>query len=196
MYPSTKQALRQVFREKRASLSSSDFRRLNDQLLAQVKTLTLDSCLTVHLFLPIEGHKEPDTYTIATWMRKQYPGIRLVLPKTEARSYRMTHILWEKGTMVEVNRWGIPEPVAGLVIQPDEIDVVFIPLLIFDEHGHRVGYGKGFYDRFLATCRPTTQMIGLSLFEAVTAIADVSDYDVAMDLCVTPTQVWSFTTKA
>jgi len=70
--------------------------------------------------------------------------------------------------------------------------VVFIPLLAFDEEGHRVGYGKGFYDSFLAECKPETLKIGLSFFEAETKIEDVFDGDMALDYCVTPKQVYRF----
>lgn len=149
---------------------------------------------TVHLFLPIAGNQEPNTYAIAEWLRKQYPDIRLVLPKTERGSNRMNHVVWDAKTTLEPNDWGIPEPVAGTTVLPQDIDAVFLPLLIFDEQGNRIGYGKGFYDRFLTECRPATRKIGISLFEAVKVITDVSAHDVAMDLCVTPTRIWSFNT--
>jgi 5-formyltetrahydrofolate cyclo-ligase len=76
------------------------------------------------------------------------------------------------------------------------LDVVFIPLLAFDEKGNRVGYGKGFYDRFLAKCRPETVKIGLSFFEATPEITDVSPDDIRLDWCVTPEKVYSFSAAA
>ena len=194
MHPSTKQELRKIYREKRIGLTAEEFRSLNDQLMLQVKTLEVNPHSTVHLFLPIAGNQEPDTYAIADWLRQQYPGIRLVLPKTERGSDGMRHIIWDTATTLTPNHWGIPEPDAGIVIQPWEIDAVLVPLLAFDTHGNRIGYGKGFYDRFLSECRPTATKIGVSLFEAVDTISDVSPHDVAMDLCVTPTRIWSFNT--
>ncbi|HWK99163.1 MAG TPA: 5-formyltetrahydrofolate cyclo-ligase [Parapedobacter sp.] len=189
-----KQELRKIYREKRIGLSDEQFKRLNDQLIAQVEALEMHPRWTVHLFLPIVGNREPDTYAIAEWIREQYPDIRLVLPKTERGNYRMSHLAWDAKTTLVPNDWGIPEPAAGTVVLPQEIDAVFLPLLIFDERGNRIGYGRGFYDRFLAECRPATRKIGISLFEAVKAITDVSAHDVAMDLCVTPTRIWSFNT--
>ena len=44
----------------------------------------------------------------------------------------------------------------------DQIDVVFVPLLIFDKQGHRIGYGKGYYDRFLSKCKKDTIKVGLA----------------------------------
>jgi len=194
MHPSTKRELRKIYREKRINLSPGEFQQLNDRLLVQLGALEVHPRWTVHLFLPIAGNKEPDTYGIAGWLRERYPGIRLVLPKIEPESHRLRHVVWEADTALVANDWGIPEPVVGTVVQPQEIDAVFLPLLIFDERGNRVGYGKGFYDRFLAECRPITRKIGVSLFEAVEAITDITAHDVAMDMCVTPTRIWSFNT--
>lgn len=175
-------------------LLPQEFKRLNDQLMVQVQALDMPRLPTVHIFLPIAGNKEPDTYAVAKWLRNRYPGIRLVLPKTERNSQRMEHIIWDTETTLARNHWGIPEPEQGATILPQEIDVVFLPLLVFDEQGNRIGYGKGFYDRFLAECLPTARKIGLSLFEAVETISDVSSHDVVMDMCVTPTRIWSFST--
>ncbi len=72
------------------------------------------------------------------------------------------------------------------------IDWVLVPLLAFDRRGHRVGYGKGFYDRFLAGCRSDARKIGLSLFAPVVAIDDIGSQDVALDAVVTPDRVWTF----
>ncbi len=173
-------------------LSPGKFQQLNDRLMVQMEALEVQPDWSVHLFLPIAGNKEPDTYAIAARLRERYPGLRLVLPKTERGNHRMSHLVWDAGTTLVPNHWGIPEPARGTTVLPQEIDAVFLPLLVFDRRGNRIGYGKGFYDRFLAECRPTTLKIGLSLFEAVEAISDVSPHDVAMDRCVTPTRIWEF----
>ena len=67
-----------------------------------------------------------------------------------------------------------------------------MPLLAFDEKGNRVGYGKGFYDKFLAECKPEVLKIGLSFFESEKMISDVLNTDIQLDLCVTPTKVYNF----
>lgn len=194
MGPSTKQALRKIYREKRIGLSTEKFHQLHDQLMMQVDALEFGPSQTIHLFLPIAGNKEPDTFAIAGRLRQRYPDMRIVLPKTEPGTHEMKHLIWDANTELVQNHWGIPEPVTGTAVQPQEIDAVFLPLLAFDELGNRVGYGKGYYDRFLAECRQTVRKIGLSLFEAVEAINDVSAHDVAMDLCLTPTRIWTFNT--
>ena len=166
---------------------------MNGQLLQHLGALGVQPHWTVHLFLPIAGNREPDMYAVADWLRKQFPSIRLVLPKTERGSDGLSHIVWDGDTTFTPNDWGIPEPDTGTDIHPVDIDAVFVPLLVFDKRGHRVGYGKGFYDRFLAECRPATRKIGVSLFEAVEPISDVTAHDVALDACITPTRIWLFT---
>ena len=72
------------------------------------------------------------------------------------------------------------------------IDVVFIPLLAYDAKGHRIGYGKGFYDRFLQQCKPETLKIGLSFFEAETSIIPHEFTDISLDFCVHPKGIYQF----
>ena len=77
-------------------------------------------------------------------------------------------------------------------IENSKIDVVFVPLLCFDKQGHRVGYGKGFYDNFLHDCNTETIKIGLSLFEAEDHIQDIHENDIALDYCITPKKIYQF----
>ena len=75
---------------------------------------------------------------------------------------------------------------------PSKIDVVFVPLLAFDKNGHRIGYGKGYYDKFLSSCKPDIIKIGLSFYEAEEAFQDVYPSDIPLDYCVTPKKVYRF----
>jgi 5-formyltetrahydrofolate cyclo-ligase len=90
------------------------------------------------------------------------------------------------------NSWGIPEPDQGIEVPAGQLEVVFIPLLAWDKRGHRVGYGKGFYDNFLSACKPEVIKIGLSLFEAVEAIEGIRPEDIPMDYCVHPEGITAF----
>jgi len=116
----------------------------------------------------------------------------IVISRSDFETREMTHFLLTDNTRIVVNLYGIPEPSGGIEIAPEKIDVVFVPLLCFDETGNRVGYGKGFYDKFLASCRQETLKIGLSFFEAVEPWEDVFESDVKLDFCVTPDKVYEF----
>ena len=85
----------------------------------------------------------------------------------------MEHILLTDSTRIVCNSWKIPEPSEGIVFDPKLLEVVFVPLLICDLKGQRVGYGQGYYDRFLSQCKPEVIKIGLSLFDPIEAITDI-----------------------
>jgi 5-formyltetrahydrofolate cyclo-ligase len=101
-------------------------------------------------------------------------------------------VLINEDTVYQTNEWGITEPKQGQSIAPQEIDLVFVPMLVCDQQGNRVGYGKGFYDRFLAQCREDVVKIGFSYFEPVERITDTADFDVPLTYCITPSATYEF----
>jgi len=143
-----------------------------------------------HLFLSIEEQYEVNTDFILNILSGRDKNI--VLSKSEFPSGMMTNYLLTDNTTIKKNKHNIPEPVEGIEVSNDKLDVVFVPLLAFDKKGNRVGYGKGFYDVFLKTCRPETLKIGLSFFEAEDKITDINENDIPLDFCITPKQIYSF----
>ena len=93
---------------------------------------------------------------------------------------------------VETNEYGIPEPTEGLEIPLNNIDLVIVPLLTFDQNGHRVGYGKGFYDGFLAKFDSNTLFVGVCHFDEPSNIADLNKQDVPLHYIITPKRIYKF----
>jgi 5-formyltetrahydrofolate cyclo-ligase len=143
-----------------------------------------------HLFLSIEEQKEVDTEFILQILAGKDKEI--VVAKSNFKTLEMTHYLLTDNTKFQKNDYNIYEPVDGLEVPVSKIDVVFVPLLAYDKKGNRVGYGKGFYDKFLSKCREDIIKIGLSFFEPEDAIAAVSETDIRLDYCVTPMTVYNF----
>lgn len=146
----------------------------------------------IHTFLPIEHRKEINTLPILNELRLKLSQLLVVVSKSNFQTLEMTSYLLKTDTVLKVNRWGIPEPIEADLFDDLRLDMVLIPLVIFDKSGHRVGYGKGFYDRFLKKCRPDTIKVGLCLEPPVSAIPDTHDFDVTLDFCVTPEKVFVF----
>ena len=143
-----------------------------------------------HIFLPIASKNEVDTSFILSILQGKDKDI--VLPKIEG-SNTLNHILLTDNTKLKANAWGVPEPLEGIEVPVKKIDVVFVPLLAFDNHGNRVGYGKGFYDNFLKDCKKDVIKVGLSLFASEeTLISDVNENDITLNYCVTPEKIYSF----
>lgn len=142
-----------------------------------------------HLFLTIPEKKEVNTESILHILQGKDKNI--VLSKTDFKSSTLKNYLLTDSTVIKKNSWGIPEPVAGIEIQPSTIEVVFIPLLAFDRKGNRIGYGKGFYDRFLSECTGKVIKVGLSFFPAEEKI-EAAPHDIPLDYCVTPKKIYNF----
>lgn len=141
-----------------------------------------------HLFMSIYQKREVDTSFVLSIL--QGKDKHVIVPKVVGDA--LEHFLLTDATKFVENKWGVPEPTDGIAVLPRQLDVVFVPLVAFDGIGNRVGYGKGFYDAFLAACRADVIKIGLSFFEAEDRITDVAPHDIRLDYCVTPKKIYSF----
>lgn len=164
----------------------------------------------IHTFLPIFRQKEINTWLIVRRLWADFPALQVVAPVTDFANGSMANYVIRPETVFEENRFGIPEPVvergawgeehgargiallAPRSLPPAQIDLVLVPLLIVDKQGNRVGYGGGFYDRFLAQCRSDCLKVGVSLFEPIECIDDMFEGDISLDYCLTPKQIWCF----
>jgi len=144
----------------------------------------------IHIFLPMP--REINTWLIIQEIFQNYPAISVITSTSNLKTYTMESYYLDANTQLATNKWGIPEPINARKCPDNEIDMILLPLLIFDKQGFRVGYGKGFYDRFLLKCHQDIIKIGLSRFEPVDAIDDINEYDIKMDFCVTAEHTWIF----
>lgn len=185
-----KKELRAKYKALRNQLSENDLEELSLAIANKVLTLPIWEKTYFHIFLPITEHKEVNTEFILHLLSGKDKEI--IISKSDFETREMTHFLLTDNTKIKKNEYNIPEPIDGLEVPADKIDVVFVPLLAFDKNGHRAGYGKGFYDKFLMECKPETIKIGLSFFEAEENIEDIFVNDVKLDYCVTPNAVYRF----
>lgn len=187
-----KKQLRIDYLAKRNKLTAHQFSYLNQQITDQLTLFILTRSINnLHVFLPIEKHKEVNLWP---FVNKLSGKINIICSCSNLTNGTMSHFYINSNTTFTKNRWGIPEPTDGLPVQASEIEMVLVPLLIADEQGHRVGYGKGFYDRFLADTNQSCLKIGLSLFEPIKNIADVEPHDIRLTHLITPKKVYTFNT--
>ena len=184
-----KSELRKQALTQRNALTEQKLGKLSEMLLVQFKTLDLSDVKSIHIFLPILKHKEPDTFLIIAWLQASHPEIEIVVPKADFASSLMSHYSFKDKQDLINNHYHIPEPQKAKPFKGIP-DMVIVPLLAFDKKGFRLGYGKGFYDRFLQNI--DTQKIGLSFFDAVAEINDVHLNDIRLDKCITPNQIYNF----
>ena len=183
-----KNTLRQHYKKLRATLSEEEQLELSLSITNRLLELPLWEKTYFHLFMSSKPHNEVDTEAILTLL--QGKDKQVVIPRMAAEN-SLAHILLTDATLIRPNPWGIPEPVEGLEVPVNNIEVVFVPLLAYDKRGNRIGYGKGYYDRFLASCSKTCLKIGLSFFPAEELLPS-EENDIPLDYCVSPTNVYRF----
>ncbi len=155
-------------------------------------SLELSEIQFLHCFLPIERYNEINTHIILEKIWRDLPQIETVVPRVNLDTNEIENLRYTHETELVLSNWQINEPSHDEIVETEKVDLIVVPLLCFDLRGHRVGYGKGFYDRFLAKCRPGAKKVGLSYFPPVKEIPDVYGLDIRLDLCITPEKVWHF----
>jgi 5-formyltetrahydrofolate cyclo-ligase len=190
---STKKSLRPVYFEKRQQLENQQVEEMTACIASHLPALLCNASINfLHVFLPIHGKNEIDTLELVRLLKLTNPKLTLAAPRVIPGTRHLRHYILDEETVLVDNRWGIPEPdpESSIHVVPAELDAVLVPLLAFDQRGFRVGYGGGFYDRFLAACRRDVLKIGLSFFDPVERIEDIDEYDITLDYCITPREVW------
>ena len=184
-----KQALRSKYKKLRQNLSDDSIEAMSLQIANQALKLPIWNKAYYHIFLSILEKKEVNTEYLMHILQGKDKSI--VVSKADFSTGEMQHFLLQENTFLKTSEYGIPEPVSGIEILPDMIEVVFVPLLAYDVKGNRVGYGKGFYDRFLKKCNPKALFIGLSFFEPEPEII-FNTNDVPLNFCVSPQNILNF----
>jgi len=189
----TKSALRELYKQKRAALPEQERLRLNDLLLIQFQQVEIPYHVNVLLsYWPLEQHAEINTFLMTDYLQFRIPGLQVAYPVADFSNTSMQAMLVDDNTEFALNKYGIAEPLNGIAIPATEIDMIFVPLLVFDTSGNRLGYGKGFYDRFLPTCRTDCVKVGFSYFEPVAGIGGISQFDVPLTTGITPENSYEF----
>ena len=141
-----------------------------------------------HIYLPIKEKNEVDTMPIINILNNKKK--KVLIPKSDFNNTTMKSFLLNDNTVLKKNNYGITEPINNEEFL-GRIDVIFIPLVAYDLIGNRVGYGKGFYDKFLRNQNNKILRVGLSFFNPEKRIK-IDEHDENLDFCVTPNRIFSF----
>jgi len=186
-----KDELRKEYRSLRMALSINEVSEKSHAIGKTIADRFLEGIGSVHVFLPIAKNNEPDLWSLIEFLHESRPDISVVTSVSHAENRNMQHYLLEKDTVLELNEFKIPQPVGAKAFDPKKIDMVLVPLLAYDATGARVGYGKGYYDKFLASI-PEALRVGISFFPPSENIEDAEEHDVRLDCCVFPEAVCFF----
>lgn len=116
-------------------------------------------------------------------------GKTLVYPRTDWETWRIVPALLKDPNVLRPGRFGVPEPTTTLApVGPDSIDLALVPGVAFDIYGHRLGYGGGFFDRFLSALPDHAAAWGLAFDVQVMGRLPAEPHDVKVDVVVTETR--------
>lgn len=175
-----KAELRRRMRLAREAIPADDRARIAEIVAERLLALPeATSARTVLLFYSFGS--EVATGGMAARIRAE--GKRLLLPYVEEDGMEAAEVR-EDDELIRAP-YGAREPARRVPVDPSEVDLVVAPGLAFDRGGHRLGYGGGFYDRYLARLRPETVRVGIGFAVQVVDWVPAGPGDQRVDLVVT-----------
>lgn len=188
-----KRELRKIYPEKRKTLAADQIKEKSLQIAERFfQSFDLGKINFLHCFLPIEKFNEIDTKLIFHRVWFEFSHIETLVPRINFETGEIENLKFTPVTELVQNAWMIHEPAHNDLVESTKIDAVLVPLLCFDKKGFRVGYGKGFYDKFLKNCRADCLKIGLNYFPPIDEIEDTDEFDVKLDFYITPDKTFKF----
>ena len=186
-----KEFIRKIYSDKRRKLHQLKFKKDSEivinSLIELIKKLK-PSC--VHCFLTIEQKKEINTRPIIEYCWKN--DIDVIVPVSDFTKNTLKNAKFNPNTKTKLTNNNIPEPIKPIWANDSDIEFVITPLLAFDATGHRVGFGRGFYDRLFSSINNEVKRVGVSFFEPCETVEDIDNYDVPLTHCVTPQTTYCF----
>jgi len=110
-------------------------------------------------------------------------NFQISLPKIK-KNFQMDFFRWSTNDPLAINKYGIPEPISNKIVYPN---ILLVPLIAFDRSLNRIGYGGGFYDRYIDKIKKNKKIttIGLAYsFQKVKKIP-TNNYDIGLDFIIT-----------
>ena len=188
-----KRELRKNYLARQKSLSDFERNEMSRKIAERFfEKFSLETVRFLHVFLAIEKNNEIKTDKIIKLLWRDFPEIVTIASRVDFEAMTLENLKYDADTKLFKNKWHIDEPTGAELVEIEKIDLVLVPLLAFDERGFRVGYGKGFYDKFLSECREDVLKIGLSYYAPVVEISDVNEFDIKLDFCITPEEIRRF----
>jgi 5-formyltetrahydrofolate cyclo-ligase len=181
-----------LYRKKRMALTEVERIKSDDLMLIRFQTVQLPFIHRLLSYWPISENNEPDTHLFTDYIEFKNPALKILYPRAHFTNHSMEAVEVNVDTAFQLNNYHIHEPVDGVIADAASIDMVFVPLLICDTKGFRIGYGRGFYDRFLESCRKDCIKVGFCYFDPVDKIDDRHEFDIPLDICITPYNVYVF----
>ncbi len=182
-----KSVLRKILLNKRKAIPYDRWEALSTSVIDNLKNIPqFIEARCIHVFVSMNERNEVNTQPLIQELISR--GIKVIVPITDFESGTLNHSMLTSLEELESNKWGVLEPK-----EMDETDykpdIILVPLLAADLEFNRLGYGKGFYDRFLTESSALT--IGLVFQEYILNKIPVERFDQKLDILVTEKEVFT-----
>lgn len=173
-----KQELRRAIRERKRAMSDADISR-RSAILAEkfLQTEAYKAAKTIYGYLPYNQ----EVRTVPILQQALLDGKQVAVPKVYGEDMKFIYL--DDLSKVSKGYAGIPEPIADAPVAQDETALVLMPGLAFDRAGHRIGYGGGFYDKFLAR-EPHHPTVALCYDFQVLEQLETQEFDIPVDAVI------------
>ena len=186
-----KETARKIYQKKRQELTSLRFEEDSSVIINNlIELIKKFKPACIHCFLTINQKSEINTKPIIEYCWENH--IDVIVPVTDYINNTLKNAKFDPSTKTALTKNNIPEPINPIWANDSEIELVITPLLAFDATGHRVGFGRGFYDRLFSSLHDEVKRVGVSFFEACETIRGIDNYDVPLTHCVTPQTTYCF----
>lgn len=173
-----KQELRQAIRARKRAMTEEDILRRSEILAEKfARSNAYRAAKTIYGYLPYNQ----EVRTVPMLRRALEEGKLVAVPKVYGDDMKFIYL--DDLSQVAKGYAGIPEPVADGPVAQDETALVLMPGLAFDRAGHRIGYGGGFYDKFLAR-EPHHPTVALCYDFQVMDRLETEEFDIPVDLVI------------
>lgn len=184
--------IRADIRNRRKSLSSDFQRQASRDIvrLLQKEYPRIFECRTFALYLTNDGELDTGNLISRLWELGKTVCLPVVDPQN---SKRLIFRIYNQDSPLLSNKYGIPEPTEqNPEIALEKLDVIFTPLVAFDDNGNRLGMGGGFYDCTLKERQPGTLVVGLAHDLQKVASLPCEAWDIPLPFIATPTNFYKF----
>ena len=186
-----KEEARKKYKDLRSKIKSDELETKSKAIARKfIESGLWKGCSSIHVFLTIPKENEVNTNYIIHYFQANHPTIKLCTSIINEETNELVHTVIDPSTGYSLNKWSIPEPLIIDKVTEDKIDLVIVPLLIVDTKGNRVGYGKGFYDKFLSKCKKETKKVGVSFFEPEKELLETDAWDIPLTDVISPEKVY------
>jgi 5-formyltetrahydrofolate cyclo-ligase len=186
-----KSAIRKEYRELRKAISNEKREEYSERISNRVLDFLISNPVIrhIHIFLPIPKLHEVNTFPLLEKLQDLGYILYTSYINPESKVMETLEITYTK--QFKPDTFGIPIPNDLKKVDSRQIQMVLIPLLAFDRNGNRIGYGKAYYDQFLAALSNEIIKVGLSFFNPIPEIP-VEAHDIRLDFCITPDKKYLF----